>query len=313
MHQRIRKVEPLGIIQTVVGNGKQGSEGNGGNANNAALHLPEVITIDLEDNIYITQRSGNGWIVRKVNAEGIITHFAGNGMQGNTGDGGSATSASFHTISDINTDIEGNVYIADSINQNIRMVDKQGIISMIADESLTSLGAEIHPNGIVIDKEGNIIFSDSGSSKLFRIDSSGDIKRIAGTGDFEDHGDGGPALEAGLRSPGGLAIGPDGALYIAEQTTHRIRRIGLNGIITSYAGNGKPGFSGDGGLAVEANIKTPFRMTFDKKGNLYFSDRDNNRIRKIDTNGIITTIAGHSNIGWMQDGQEARITVHNFP
>ena len=117
----------------------------------------------------------------------------------------------------------------------------------------------------------------------------------------------------GLRSPGGLAIGPGGALYIAEQTTHRIRRIGLNGIITTYAGNGKPGYSGDGGPAVKANLKTPFRMMFDKKGNLYFSDRDNNRIRKIDTKGIITTVAGHSNIGWMQDGLEVRITVHNFP
>ena len=94
LHQRIRRVGPGGIIQTVIGNGKQGSEGDGGLASGAALHLPEVITIDLEDNIYITQRSGNGWIVRKVNAEGIITHFAGNGMQGNTGDGGSAINIS---------------------------------------------------------------------------------------------------------------------------------------------------------------------------------------------------------------------------
>ena len=102
-------------------------------------------------------------------------------------------------------------------------------------------------------------------------------------------------------------------MYIAEQTTHRIRKIDSNGIITSYAGNGKPGYTGDGGPAVEANIKTPFRMVIDKKGSLYFSDRDNNRIRKIDKNGIITTIAGHSNIGWKQDGLEVRITVHNFP
>jgi len=313
LHQRVRKVGPEGIIQTVIGNGKQGSEGNGGPASEAALHLPEVLAIDSEDNIYITQRSGNGWLVRKVNAQGTITHFAGNGMQGNTGDGGSAKNASFHTISDINTDREGNVYVTDSINRNIRKIDKRGIISTVAEKNLTSLGAEIHPNGIVIDKAGNLFFSDSGSSKLYRIDLDGNIKTIAGTGDFKDHGDGGPALEAGLRSPGGLAIGLDGALYIAEQTSHRIRRIGLNGVITSYAGNGKPGYAGDGGLAVKANIKSPFRMMFDKKGNLYFSDRDNNRIRRIDTKGIITTVAGHSNIGWMQDGLEVRITVHNFP
>ena len=123
LHQRVRKVDPEGIIQTVIGNGKQGSEGNGGPASKAALHLPEVLTIDSEDNIYITQRSGNGWISAEGGAaRGIITHFAGNGMQGNTGDGGPAKNASFHTISDINTDRKGNVYITDSINRNIRKV-----------------------------------------------------------------------------------------------------------------------------------------------------------------------------------------------
>lgn len=313
LHQRIRKIGPKGIIQTFAGNGKQGSEGNGGLAIEAALHLPEVLTIDAEDNVYITQRSGNGWLIRKVSSGGIITHFAGNGMQGNTGDGDLAIKASFHTISDINADRFGNIFITDSINRNIRKVDKRGIISTIVEEKLVSLGAEIHPNGVVINKTGDLFFSDRGSSKIYKIDLNGDIITIAGTGDFRDYGDDGPALKAGLRSPGGLAIGPGGALYVAEETTHRIRRIDSDGIISNYAGNGIPGYGGDGGLAVQARIKTPFRMIFDKKGNLLFSDRDNNRIRKIDSNGIITTIAGHSNIGWMQDGLEVRITVHNFP
>ncbi len=313
LHQRVRKVGPDGIIRTVFGNGKQGSEGDEGPARDAAFHLPDVLAIDPADNIYITQRSGNVWIVRKVDAQGIITHFAGNGTQGNSGDGGPATEASFHTISDINTDMAGNVYITDSVNRNIRKIDAQGIISTVVEKSLVSLGVEVHPNGVVIDSVGNIIFSDSGSSKLRRIDLDGAIITMAGTGDFKDHGDGGPALQAGIRSPGGLTLGPDGALYIAEQTSHRIRRIDVNGIITTYAGNGVPGYSGDGGPAVKANIKSPFRMMFDQKGNLYFSDRDNNRIRKIDKEGIITTVAGHSNIGWMQDGLEVRIAVHNFP
>ena len=313
LHQRIRRVGSNGIIETVIGNGKQGNEGNGRPGIEATLHLPEVLVIDHEDNIYLTQRSGNAWIIRKFSAEGIITHFAGNGRQGNTGDAGPATEASFHTISDIAADGSGNIFIADSINRNIRKIDKQGIISTIAEASLEALGTEVHPNGIVFDKVGSIFFSDSGSSKVYKIDTSGAITLIAGTGDFGDHGDEGPALEAGLRSPGGLAIGPDGSLYIAEQTTHRIRKIDSSGIITGYVGTGKFGYSGDGGPAIEANIKGPFRMDFDRKGNLYFSDRDNNRIRKVDTSGVITTIAGHSNIGWLQDGLEVRITVHNFP
>ena len=313
LHQRIRRVGSNGIIETVIGNGKQGNEGNGRPGIEATLHLPEVLVMDREDNIYLTQRSGNAWIIRKSNAEGIITHFAGNGRQGNTGDGGPAIEASFHTISDIAADGSGNIFIADSINRNIRKIDKQGIISTIAEASLEALGTEVHPNGIVVDKAGSIFFSDSGSSKVYKIDTSGAITLIAGTGDFGDHGDGGPALEAGLRSPGGLAIGPDGFLYIAEQTTHRIRKVDSSGIITGYVGTGKFGYSGDGGPAIEANIKNPFRMDFDREGNLYFSDRDNNRIRKVDTSGVITTIAGHSNIGWLQDGLEVRITVHNFP
>ena len=313
LHQRIRRVGSNGIIETVIGNGKQGNEGNGRPGIEATLHLPEVLVIDHEDNIYLTQRSGNAWIIRKFSAEGIITHFAGNGRQGNTGDAGPATEASFHTISDIAADGSGNIFIADSINRNIRKIDKQGIISTIAEASLEALGTEVHPNGIVFDKVGSIFFSDSGSSKVYKIDTSGAITLIAGTGDFGDHGDEGPALEAGLRSPGGLAIGPDGFLYIAEQTTHRIRKVDSSGVITRYAGTGKFGYSGDGGPAIEANIKTPFRMDFDREGNLYFSDRDNNRIRKVDTSGVITTIAGHSNIGWLQDGLEVRITVHNFP
>jgi len=313
LHQRIRRVGSNGILETVIGNGKQGNEGNGRPGIEATLHLPEVLIIDHEDNLYLTQRTGNAWIIRKSNAEGIITHFAGNGRQGNTGDGGPAIEASFHTISDIAADGSGNIFIADSINRNIRKVDKNGVISTIAEANLEGLGTEVHPNGIVVDKVGSIFFSDSGSSKVYKIDTNGAITLIAGTGDFGDHGDGGLALEAGLRSPGGLAIGPEGFLYIAEQTTHRIRRVDSSGIITGYVGTGKYGFSGDGGLAVKAKIKGPFRMDFDKEGSLYFSDRDNNRIRKVDVNGVITTIAGHSNIGWLQDGLEVRITVHNFP
>jgi sugar lactone lactonase YvrE len=193
-------------------------------------------------------------------------------------------------------------------------VDRNGIISTVASEQWQLIrDEEIHPNGLAINDKGEIFVSDSGSSKIRKIGLDGQVTTYAGTGSFSDGGDDGAALDADIRSPGGLLFGPDGALYIAEETSHRIRKIDKDGIIRWVAGTGRAGFSGDGGPAVKADLKSPYRMAFDKKGNLYFTDRDNNRIRKIDPQGIITTVAGNENFGWLQDGLEVRITVHNFP
>ena len=314
LHNRIRWIDPKGYIHTYAGNGKLGIEGDGGPAVKAALYQPSLMTIDGKDNIYIVNRFGNGWVVRKIDAGGTITHFAGNGRQGNSGDGGPATEASFFAISDIATDRQGNVYLSDTINKSIRKIGGDGIIHSIFDgKFFKNLGEEVHPNGLVVDEAGNVYFSDSGSSNIRKLDPAGMVTTVAGSGAFADSGDGGSAIKAGIRSPGGLVLGPDGSLFVAEETTSHIRKINRDGVITRIAGTSLPGYNGDELPAIAAQIKSPFRMVFDSKGNLYFSDRDNNRIRKIDTRGKISTLAGHSNIGWMQDGLEVRITVHHFP
>jgi serine/threonine-protein kinase len=164
-----------------------------------------------------------------------------------------------------------------------------------------------------VDDAGTLYFSDSGSSRIGKLEPDGTFQVVGGTGEFKDDGDDGPAIEAGIRSPGGLLLDADGTLYLAEEQTARIRKIDTRGIISLVAGTGEPGFSGDQGLATEAQLKRPFRMVFDKNKNIIFSDRDNNRIRKIDAQGKITTLAGHGNFGWMQDGLEVRIMVQNFP
>ncbi len=312
-HHRIRRLDRRGFITTLAGSGREGNEGDGGPALQAALFLPSQMAIDPQGNIYFASRVGNGWVVRKIDGGGTITRFAGNGRQGNSGDGGPALQASFYTISDVVTDRHGNVYISDQTSGNIRKVDRKGRITSVLKDKLADLAEEVHVNGLVVDEEGNLFFSDSGSSKIRKIDLQGNVTDVAGTGDFEDHGDGGPALEAGVRSPGGLVIGPGGSLYVAESQSSRIRKIDKDGVISRVAGTGVAGFSGDGGPAIQAQIKTPDRMAFDAQGNLFFTDRDNNRVRKIDPHGIISTVAGHGNFGWMQDGLEVRITVHNFP
>ncbi len=311
-HNRIRRIDKNGIITTFAGTGTLGNEGDGGPALEATLYLPSAMAIDGEDNIYFAGRSGNGWNVRRIDKNGTISHFAGNGLQGDSGDGGPAVDASFYSITDIATDREGNVYIADRTNFSIRKIDKNGIITKVFGKEDAS-DSEIHPNGLAVDDAGNIYLSDSGSSKIRRIGTDGKVETVAGSGAFTDTGDEGSALSAGIRSPGGLALSPDGELYILEETSSVIRKIGKDGTIARVAGTGVPGFSGDGGPALKAQIKSPFRMSFDAEGNLYFTDRDNNRIRKIDKQGVIHTVAGHGNFGWLQDGLEVRITVHNFP
>ncbi len=314
LHNRIRVIDPDGYTRAFAGTGKLGNEGDGGLAIEAALFEPSMMAIDGKDNIYVVNRLGSGWVIRKIDSRGFISRFAGNGKQGRAGDGGPALDAEFYAISDIATDREGNVYISDLINKSIRKIDGSGIIrTVMAGGKLKGLGEEIHPNGVVVDDAGNIYFSDSGSIKIRKADAEGRVMTIGGSGEFKDSGDGGPALEAGIRSPGGLTIGPRGDLFIAEETSSRIRKIDGQGTISLVAGSGGPGFSGDGGPASEAQIKSPYRMVFDTQGNLYFSDRDNNRIRRIDPDGIIATVAGHGNYGWMQDGLEVRIAVHNFP
>jgi sugar lactone lactonase YvrE len=314
MNSRLRKIDNKGIINTIAGTGREGYEGNGGQAIEASLFLPDMIARDKKGNIYIISPQGRSWIVRKIAADGVISLFAGNAIQGYSGNGGPAKDASFHTLKDVAVDNQGNVYLADYINQNIRKINTDGIISTVAEENWKLIkDEEIHPNGIAIDDEGNVFVSDSGSSKIRKIDVQGNVSVYAGNGDFKDSGDGGPAIDAGIRSPGGLAFSPEGELFIAEETTHRIRKINKEGIISLVAGTGIPGFSGEGGPAIEAQLKSPYRMVFDKEGNLFFTDRENNRVRKIDKAGKITTLAGNSNIGWMQDGLEVRITVHNFP
>ena len=314
MHNRLRFINPKGFIYSLAGSNYQGNEGDGGLASEASLYLPDSIAVDRNDNIYFVSPQGPSKFVRKIDPQGKITRFAGNGVLGDKGDGGPAVQASFGVIQDIAVDGQGNVYLADLTNRKIRRVDTQGVVTTLASDTWVKIvDEEIHPNGIAINKSGEIFISDSGSSKIRKINRDQKVITFAGTGEFRDYGDGGPAIQAGIRSPGGLAFNPDGELFIAEETSHRIRKINKEGNIIHVAGTGVAGFGGDGGPATQAQLKSPYRMAIDKEGNLYFSDRDNNRIRKIDPHGIISTVAGNSNIGWLQDGTEVRITVHNFP
>ncbi|MES2703093.1 MAG: T9SS type A sorting domain-containing protein [Bacteroidota bacterium] len=296
------------IIHTLAGNGTAGYSGDGGTATLAQLNGPFGIAADAMD-VYIADRLNN--CVRKINAGGIITTVAGNGTGGYAGDGGPATAAQLFNITGVAVDAGGNIYIADKSNNRIRKVNSAGIISTIAGNGTAgysgdgrpAIAAAINaPRGVGVDGGGNVYIADAGSQRVRKIDGSGTISTIAGTGVAGFSGDGGPAVSAQLYGPYNIAIDAGGNIYIADVDNNRIRKISVTGIITTVAGNGAAGYSGDGGAATAAALHKPIGVAVDTARNLFIADGWNARIRKVSSTGIITTIAGNGTPGYSGDG-----------
>ncbi len=300
-------------IFTIAGNGVYAFSGDGGPATNAQLDFPQGLAFDSIGNLFITEYHNNR--VRKVNTSGIITTFAGNGIGAFSGDGAAATLACLNDPQDIAIDHSGNIYLTDLFNRRIRKINTTGIITTIAGTGTVgstgdggqATAADITPEGIAVDFHGNIYFpGGSGGNSVRKINTSNIISTIAGTFSTSGYsGDGSPATAAMLFSPMGAVCDKKGNLYIADYENNCIRKIDTFGIIHTFAGNGTSGFYGDGGPATNANLNLPKNVTVDKAGNIYINDYGNERIRKVDTFGIISTIAGNGVIGYSPDGVAA--------
>jgi len=299
-NSRIRKVDPSGIITTVAGNGTGGFSGDGGPATSAGLNSPFGVAVDGSGNLYVAD-TGN-YRVRRVAPNGIITSVAGNGTQAFSGDGGPATSASLVYATGLAVDGSGNLYIADRDSQRIRRVDTNGVITTVAGNGTAGSSGDggpatsaslSYPNGVAVDGGGNLYIADSSNNpRIRRVGANGIITAFAGSGNSYFSGDGWPATSASLANPTAVAVDGSGNLYIADRRNSRIRRVGTNGGITTFAGNGTDGFGGDGGLATSASLRSPTGVAVDGSGNLYIAAYANNRVRRVDTNGVITTFAG---------------------
>jgi uncharacterized protein (TIGR03437 family) len=252
----------------------------------------------------------------------VITTIAGSGAEGFSGDGGPAISASFKNPRATPVDSTGAVYIADTDNYRIRKISPNGTIETLAGTGVMgyfgdgglAVNAELSDaSGLVLDGAGNIYVGDASNRRVRKITPGGLITTIAGTGIQGFSGDGGPAASAMLGRPFSLAIDAGGNLYIADSVNERVRKIDLNGTITTIAGNGRAGFSGDGGLAINASLQTPVGVAVDQAGNVYIADGDNNRIRQVSAGGIITTFAGNGSEGFSGDGGLAVNAMINIP
>jgi len=328
-NNRIRKVSASGIIATVAGTGTFGFSGDGGPATGAQLSSPFGVAVDGAGNLFIADLYNNR--VRKVSPGGIITTVAGNGSYGYSGlsvretpegyfhyeslqgasvpgDGGPATSAQLSFPHGVTVDGADNLFIADSAHQRIRKVSPSGIITTVAGDS-AGLSS---PNGVAVDGAGNLFIADTLNYRIKKVSTSGIITTVAGN-DPGFSGDGGPASSAQLGAPFSVAVDSVGNLFIPDYGGHRIRKVSTSGIITTVAGNGTAGFSGDGGPATSAQLNAPTDVAVDGAGNLFIADDVNRRVRKVSPSGIITTVAGNGTQGFSGDGGPATDAALYFP
>jgi uncharacterized protein (TIGR03437 family) len=305
-----------GIITTVAGNGAAGFSGDGGPATSASVG-PWGVAVDAAGNLYIAGASR----IRKVSPSGIISTAAGNGTRGFSGDDGPATSASLNQPSGVAVDAAGNLYIADYYNYRIRKVSPSGIISTAAGNGTqgfsgdggpaTSAALDV-PEAVAVDAAGNLYIADSTNyGRIRKVSPSGVISTVAGNGRYAFSGDGGPATSASLGFPEGVAVDAAGNLYIADSDNSRIRKVSPAGIITTVAGNGQRGYSGDGGPATSASLNVPWAVAADAAGNLYIADTRNGRIRKVSPSGTISTVAGGGSA--LGDGGPATSASLKYP
>jgi len=301
------------IITTIAGDGTAAFFGDGGPATYARLQIPSRVVVDASGSFYIAD-SGNNRI-RRVTVGGTITTVAGNGTAGFSGDNGPATLASLRDPQGLAVDAAGNVYISDTGNHRIRKIDNTvGTITTIAGNGTGGLSGDSgpataaslnSPRGIAVDSTGRLYIADRNNNRIRRVDAAGTVSTFAGTGSAGYSGDGGTANFASFSLPQDVALDSAGNLYIADTDNQRIRRVVADGTVRLVAGNGSATFAGDGGTATQASFNAPTGVAVDSSGNLYIADSQNHRIRKIDTAGTITTIAGNGTAAFAGDGSAA--------
>ena len=349
---RVRAVTPDGIIHTIAGTGSKVDPRPlqaGMRATEADLDLPFALAVDSKENLYISasggvykvdptgtitkfttrfgfgiavDRNGNLFlaegqneIVSEVRPDGTVTAVAGTGRQGFSGDGGPATKAQLSYPFAVTIDAQGAILIGDSTR--IRTVALGGRIATIAGTGTAGFSGDGGPapaamlsntDALAVDQAGVLYIADSSNGRIRSVGPDGIIHSIGAI-----NGDGGPALTAALAGPAGLAFDTKGNLYVAERDGGRVRRIDQKGRISTVAGNGVAGFVGDGGPAVQAELNQPTAVAVDKEGNLFIADSKNNRVRRVDSQGRITTAAGTGTIGFAGDGGPAGMAQLNEP
>jgi sugar lactone lactonase YvrE len=303
---RILRLDHRNRLVVVAGDGEGGFSGDGGPAIKARLFSPHDLAFDSGGNLLIADTFNHR--IRRINRQGVITTVAGNGQAAYTGDKGPALQASLNNPQSIALDRDGNMLIADTYNHVVRMIDHHGVIVTFAG-SVPGFGgdggqankAQISlPMAVAVASDGSVYISDAGNSRIRRVDAERKIQTVVGYGPAQDTygagfaGDGGPAEKAKIFSATDLKFDAAGNLYISDSGNNRIRVI-RGGVITTIAGTGERGLSGDGKEALGAKLNTPQKIAIAADGRIFIADRANHRIRKVDAKRFISTIVGEGN------------------
>jgi hypothetical protein len=296
-------------ISTVVGTGVAGSDGDGGPAAAATFDEPRSVIVERDGSLLVADAFRQ--VIRRIAPDGTITRIAGNGTFDFSGDGGPATRATFRQPHSLSLAADGSILVADALNNRIRRIAPDGTVTTVAGalnpgfsgDGVPATSASIDdPHGVAALPDGGFLIADTLNNRIRKVDAHGTITTVAGTGASGFSGDGGPATAAMISSPFGVSVMSDGGFLIDDVGNQRIRRVTPSGIITTVAGNGTAGFSGDGGPATAAKLNNPHNVLARPDGSFYIADASNNRIRLVSANGTISTVVGNGRAGYSGDG-----------
>jgi uncharacterized protein (TIGR03437 family) len=313
---RVRRITPAGLISTIAGNGVSGYSGDHGPATSAKLDGPTAVVCDSTGQIYIAEWFNDS--VRRIALDGTISTIAG-GQYGSAGDKGQATAASLANPSGLALDSSGNLYIADTNNNKIRVVSSTGIINTAAgngslgfagDNSLPSQAEFRFPFGLSFDSSGRLLVADTGNERIRAIQLGVTMQTVAGNGLFRSTVDGTPALQGFLFSPTGVAIDSSGVLYVSDTADNLVKKITTSDLTDRWAGIGIPSINGYGGAATTAGLDNPTGLTIDPRGNLIIAASGDGVILSVGSNDVDTVIAGYGTGG---DGGPATSAFLDYP